>query len=316
MYGVDRQQANNITGNRQLAGNAEMRDIHPIDQELAARARLRRERIRQKIKKLDQLSVSFSEDDPRPISVFQLSNPTFDTTLPFPFVGFVLPRIFELIGGNEEDWFYMGREKFAELRDKFEHICNDPTRTTLIVYGTEGYGKSHLLAALVCYLAAKEVKVVYVPNCWSLWSNPELYIRAAMLFAWADDERKQQIIMRLDTLEEIGEFLEMQSEVVFVIDQLEALEKERYDTEYTVNRKIKLREWLQGLVARGKGILISSANYQSVLNRASRSDTEIMYVYGGLTRVSLRSSNSFVKGDASNCDLEGNGPVVGAEARG
>ena len=293
-----------------------MRDIYPIDQEFAARARLQRERIRQKIKKLDQLSVSFSEDDPRPISVFQLSNPTFDTTLPFPFVGYSLPPTFQLTGVNQENWIYMGREKFAELRDKFEHICDDPTRTALIVYGTIGYGKSHLLAALVCYLAAKEVKVVYVPNCWPFYRTPDLCMRAAMLFAWADDERKQQIILRLDTLEEIGEFLEVQSEVVFVIDQLEALEKQRCDCEYTVNKKIQLREWLQGLVARGKGILSSSANNQSILNSASRSDTEIMYVNGGLTRVSLRSNNSFVKGDASNCDLEGNGPVVGAEARG
>jgi len=96
----------------QQAGDAETSDtaskrprleIEDDDQlqELAANAR---RRIRQEIGKLDQPSISYSEDVvshpqdvvSRPHSVSQLSNPTFDTKLPFPFVGHVVPSRFHL----------------------------------------------------------------------------------------------------------------------------------------------------------------------------------------------------------------------------
>jgi len=38
-----------------------------------------------------------------------------------------------------------------------------------------------------------------------------------------------------------------------------------------------------------------------------------MNVYGGLTKVSPKSNNSFVKSDASNHDLDGNETLVEAE---
>jgi len=74
---------------------------------------------------------------PRPNSVIRLSNPAFTTRLPFPFVGYAVPERFDVdLGNDERHWFYMGREKFAELIDEFERICRDPRRTALIVYGT------------------------------------------------------------------------------------------------------------------------------------------------------------------------------------
>jgi hypothetical protein len=77
-------------------------------------------------------------------------------------------------------------------------------------------------------------------------------------------------------------------------------------------RKAELREWLQILVAGSKSVLSSSANNHSILNGAPRqSSSETMYVYGGLTRVSLMSNNSFVERDASNYDLAGDGMLVG-----
>jgi len=256
---------------------------------------------------------------PRSNSVIQLSNPTFTTRLPFPFVGYAVPERFDVdLGNDERRWFYMGREKFAELIDEFERICRDPRRTALIVYGTRGYGKSHLLAAIVCLLAARKVKVVYVPDCREFMKNPILYMRAAMLFAWADDESKQQTIMTLDTMEDMSKFLVKQSEhseVIFVIDQLNALEKERNDDKFTSKKKTDLRDWFQSLVMMTHAILSSSANNNSILNGVPRQGSyEIMRVYGGLTEVGLRNNNSFVKWDSSNYDLEGNEPLVEADA--
>jgi hypothetical protein len=209
----------------------------------------------------------------------------------------------------------MGREKFAKLIKDFERVRNDPRLSSLTVYGTSGYGKSHLLAALVCYLAAREEKVVYIPDCREFRRLPIPYIRAAILFAWADDKSAQQRIMALDTQKAIDQFFQNQKDVVFVVDQTNALENERGDNESTINKKDQLRDWLQGIQATGKAVLSSSANNHSILNEASRqSSNEVMDAYGGLTKVGLRSNNSVVKRDASNYNLERNEALVGAEA--
>lgn len=173
---------------------------------------------------------------------------------------------------------------------------SDTRLSTFIIYGTRGYGKSHLLAALVCYLAAQEEKVVYIPDCWEFMIQPVPYMIAAILFAWADDNSKQQMIMTLDTQEKIYQFFQRQKNVVFVVDQVNALQKEGNDNEYTANKKAWLYGWLQSLMAPHRAVLSSSANNCSILNEAPRqTSSEIMYVYGGLTRVSLRSNSSFVK---------------------
>jgi chromosomal replication initiation ATPase DnaA len=183
----------------------------------------------------------------------------------------------------------MGREKFADLIDEFKHIRGDSGYSALIVYGTRGYGKSHLLAALVCYFAARKENVVYIPDCREFLEDPVPYMRAAMLFAWTDDE-KQQNIMALKTEEDIYQFFRNQDDVIFVIDQLDALDKRKTDDEDTAKRKTYLRRWLTRFRASHKAILSSSANNQSMLNAPpDQSSEKMMYVLGGLTKVSLRS---------------------------
>ena len=232
-----------------------------------------------------------------PNYILHLSNPTFDTKLPFPFVGQIVPSRFQVNGkDNERDWFYMGREEFANLVKDFERIRSDPQRSALTIYGTRGYGKSHLLTALVCYLAAREEKVVYIPDCREFMRQPVPYIIAAILFAWADDKSEQLKIMALDTQEKINMFFQGKKDVVFVIDQTNALEEEKGDVQPTINKKAQLRDWLQGIQATGKAVLSSSANNHSILNGAlKQSSNEVMPVYGGLTKVGLRSNNLFVK---------------------
>jgi hypothetical protein len=215
----------------------------------------------------------------------------------------------------------VGREKFTTLVDEFKYFYNDVSRTHLIVYGTRGYGKSHLLAALVCLLAAGKTHVVYIPDCRELMKGQVKYMKAAMLFAWADDTSKQQAILMLDDLKAMDEFLEEQSaisNVVFVTDQLNALETEKDDSQKTINVKSELQQWLDGLLSpRIKGILSSSANNHKILGRSNRQDSyNIMYAYGGLTKVSNRSSNLFVNRDGSDYGLERIGVLVGAERKG
>jgi len=284
------------TASKKLRAESEASQL----QRLAASACRQRERIRQDIEKLDPLIVpslkNSKESKPTNI-VSQLSNPAYETKLPFPFVGDTNANRFEVDKESDEKyWRYMGREKFANLIDEFENIRRDPGYTVLHVYGTRGYGKSHLLAALVCVLAAWEVKVVYIPDCRELIRSPVSYVRAAMLFAWTGDESKQQNIMALENEEDIYRFFENQVDVIFVVDQLNALDIRKTDDRRTADKKADLYQWLDRCMACHKAILSSSANNHKFLNAVIKHPSQkMMYVYGGLTEVSLRSNNSFVK---------------------
>jgi len=87
------------------------------------------------------------------------------------------------------------------------------------------------------------------------------------LFAWAGDEKKQQEIMELNDEGEIYRFLRSERGVIFVIDQLNALEEKRDDDESIAAEKTRLRLWLNKLRARHKAVLSSSANNYSIHNR-------------------------------------------------
>lgn len=293
------------------------------DQELAESAHRQRVLIREKMKEHCQSSIDLPFEGVIPPADFvkRFSEPAFDVKLPFPLVNEIYPDRFKInLEDADRKWSYVGREKFTTLVDEFECLRKDGSKTRLIVYGTRGYGKSHLLAALVCLLAAGKTHVVYVPDCRSLMKRQVRYMKAAMLFAWADDTSKQQAILALDSLEAMAGFLEKQSktsDIVFVIDQLNALETEEDDDQDTTHEKSKLRQWLNGLLSlKKKGILSTSANNHKILGGSNRQDDyKIMYTYGGLTKVS-NSSNLFINRDDSDYDLERIGVLVGAERGG
>jgi hypothetical protein len=78
------------------------------------------------------------------------SDPTQLQMLPFPAVAFPPflspgPR-FTLDAQNR--FQYMGRTAFAALWHALKTTCGNE----IVVYGTEGYGKSFILAALACCL--------------------------------------------------------------------------------------------------------------------------------------------------------------------
>jgi Cdc6-like AAA superfamily ATPase len=241
-----RQPANNGVGNVEQAGLVKSSDIAPkrrhLDSEsegtkggllgLARCASKRRNHI---------LHINITRD--------QLSAPAFYIKLPFPFVGLVVPTRFEIDpGDNEDNWFFMGREKFAELLKMLEDVRKRRNLATLWVYGSKGYGKSHLLAALVCYLISRKERVVYIPDCRECLKDPVSYVRTAMLFAWGDDKIMQRAIMTLDTQEKIAKFFTERcshGDAIFVIDQLDALAELEEDGHAPREKKENIFNWLQ-----------------------------------------------------------------------
>jgi hypothetical protein len=256
---------------------------------------------------LSKVGISF------PYAAAQLSNPAFQTTLPFPFVGSAIPERFKTSTENGHDkWLYTGRERFAELLERFQEMQRRSDLTAFWVYGTQGYGKSHLLAALVCCLSAAEKRVVYIPDCRECLKSPIDYIQDAMLFAWANDSDMQRKVIKLDTREKISDFFKglPKKSITFVIDEMNALAVSSEDDVNAANKKGTLNDWLECCRSKHRAVLGCSANDQTYLKHSRQKGTEkTIHTYGGLTPVSLDN----VAGADILTDLDGNEAVVGEE---
>jgi hypothetical protein len=223
--------------------------------------------------------------DPLPGAVDKLSDPTFKRTFAFPFIGAVPERFkVDVKGGGY--WSYEGRTKFKELLEKLNTVRKSRAHTTAWLYGTQGYGKSHLLAALVCYLAAQDERVVYIPDCRTWLRDPVGYVRAAMLFAWADDTTAQEEIVTLNTEKDIEEFFDPGQKIIFVVDEINALKN---GSLREAKKRENLYDWLMRFTLSHKSVFSSSVNYTDFLEEFNRKGTNSMLrVYRGLNRVSYR----------------------------
>ncbi|KIX01145.1 uncharacterized protein Z518_10211 [Rhinocladiella mackenziei CBS 650.93] len=176
-----------------------------------------------------------------PGAVALLSDPKSVHVLPFPIVNMCTPARFAI--GKEKVWRYTGREIFPELLRELKFIRQEYTYTTLWVYGTRGYGKSYLLAALVCYLSALGEHVIYIPDCRAWLNDPIQIFRVALLFAFTD-EATQDEITKLDTMKKIGQFLDdmenRKRRIFFVFDQMNAICVKESDVEHVRLDKARL----------------------------------------------------------------------------
>jgi hypothetical protein len=264
---------------------------------VAKRAREQRELVVKKIITIDQDAARPSNAVVQPSgaavelsgAVAELSSPTFDIKLPFPFVGYVVPKRFKVEDGDERYWFYVGRERFTELLDLFQIVQQKRDPSALWVYGTNGYGKSHLLAAFVCYLVARKEQVIYIPDCRACINNPVAYVRAAMLFAWADDPTIQDEIITLNTWEMIHRFFKRHKKSIFIIDHMDVFEELDYGEYKDGGLKVETYRWLMLCQAGHPAVLSTSADYQTYLQQRIKESTEdTMHVYSGFTTVSLQ----------------------------
>ncbi|KIX09302.1 uncharacterized protein Z518_00381 [Rhinocladiella mackenziei CBS 650.93] len=214
--------------------------------QLAAEANKRRKAIKDMITQMNDSSGQHSNFvDPLPEAIDKLSDPTSNYTFDFPYIG-TMPERFKEPGIAKGKWLYMGRRIFKSL---LRRINNTQERYWL--RGTQDLGRPHLLAALVCYLAAQNERVVYLPDCQALFDDPVPYVRTAMLFAWANDFTTQKTIMGLHTQDQIRIFLKSQKDVIFVVDQMNALESSGFGDGETARQ---LRRWVIGFTFSNKAI--------------------------------------------------------------
>jgi ATPase involved in DNA replication initiation len=157
----------------------------------------------------------------------KFSNPQEYTQLPFPSTLFI-PTRFD--GAKGKDFHFMGREIFRRLLNAVKKLEIGRSYNELWLYGTKGYGKSHLLAALTCYLLFLKRRVVFIPDASETVRNWVSTVRKALLFAWANNREVVHEIMMLDNPQAIIGFLEANlrdehgQKVILIVDQMNVLE--------------------------------------------------------------------------------------------
>jgi DNA replication protein DnaC len=197
---------------------------------------------------------------------------------------------------NKQKWPYAGRIMFRKLIEELKMVREGYTYTTVWLYGTQGYGKSHLLAVLACYLLAQDERVIYIPDCREWLRNPIGDIKKAMLFAWADEITTQEEIETLRTEVEIEDFLMRQSNVLFIVDQLNAL-TESNGSNAEILRRGQLYSWLMRFTSDHIAVFSSFVNYEEFVDKSKKqTSNRVVPVYGGLERVSHRTQNYVIIG--------------------
>jgi energy-coupling factor transporter ATP-binding protein EcfA2 len=216
------------------------------------------------------------------------ADPSRAVSLPFPSTNEVPPR-FNLSGDGL--FSYIGREMFTIVWETWLKIKADTRhRQAIYVYGTNGYGKSHILAALACLLIRKKEKVVYLPDCRAMLQEPLEYLRNALLFAFANSSFSdhRDWICECEDIESLAQFCRRyKGRLCFIIDQLNALDPEpKGEDDIPDHRKFRLNELLRRISAGHVLITSASANHKSAKHMASQ-DTgdQKIPLLGGMTMV-------------------------------
>lgn len=193
---------------------------------------------------------------------------------------------------DDATFTYMGREGFAQVLAEIGKL-RKYGYTRLYVYGTIGYGKSHILAAMTCLLVQQGKRVVYLPDCRAMIADFLKYIKSGFLLAFGDSESHQLGIQSFGSVDEIKAFCELivvrdKIRLYFIVDQMNAFDTEGTNKDDVSNDvKSRIRTSLSEIMFEHFVIESASANYQSAMymqqKQLSKSKLSLM---GGLTKVS------------------------------
>jgi hypothetical protein len=160
-------------------------------------------------------------------------------------------------------------------------------KKALYVYGTMGYGKSHILAALACLLIRRGHRVVYFPDCRAACDSWFHYLRRALLFAFRDNETQQKI-MECGDAEQLLRICESFPDPLYIIyDQKNALDPEDPgEDEVSEDAKQAVRLALPRISFNRISITSASANYRSAMAMSRKQDGKRkIALLGGMTEV-------------------------------
>ncbi|CAG8650115.1 10098_t:CDS:2, partial [Diversispora eburnea] len=133
------------------------------------------------------------------------SDPKNFLLLPFPYPGEVKPV--DRFAINDDGFFtFMGRKKFSDVLSEIITLKAGTGYMKMFIYGTVGYGKSHILTAIACFLLRSGKRVVYLPDCRELAVDPIKYVKSALFLTYVNDDAKINEINTFKSFDQIIEF--------------------------------------------------------------------------------------------------------------
>ncbi|KAF8535742.1 hypothetical protein BDD12DRAFT_912599 [Trichophaea hybrida] len=214
-------------------------------------------------------------------------------TMYLPFLGPSDHMSSRFIYNSDNEFRFRGREPFKKLAELALSLEPAKGRQFLFLHGTLGVGKSHLMAALACYLTRRGKRVVFLPDCLALLKSPLPGVREALTIAFSDEPLLVDEIFEArtkDDLEDLCAKISTEHTLYFLIDQANALDT-MPEGEDRVNqsRKDFVKDLLNTLASKSIKIESSSANYKHGLNYRHREVNETrMTMYHGLQPEEMR----------------------------
>ena len=214
------------------------------------------------------------------------SDPSTFVELPFPSPLPAPTRRFQTSKRDGVPHFrYMGRTKFAELKNYTKGEAFVDGTEDIYLYGSSGSGKSHILAALVFQLIREGKRVLYVPDCRDLLSNFHKTIQAALLCAFYDDAESLAAITSASSVDDLFKFWNDHTDRYLVVDQLNVLEVDP-DSDSLKATKEGIYRQLNEMRFAHRYIYSASANEKA--NRdvdLKQAPIKVFSMYGGMDEV-------------------------------
>ena len=139
---------------------------------------------------------------------------------------------FVLMGDVARSFEYFGRESYAQLIQIINQaLLSRSWPTPILVYGTPGNGKSHLLAALACALIRRRLdgkmshRVIFIHDCALLEDNFVETVHSACRLAFFDDPQALSALQLCDTVADLQRFTSRhRGHCVLIADQKNAID--------------------------------------------------------------------------------------------
>ncbi|PKK57888.1 hypothetical protein RhiirC2_763739, partial [Rhizophagus irregularis] len=175
----------------------------------------------------------------------------------------------------------MGRTKFEQVLEDINKL-RPRSYMKLFIYGTVGYGKSHILTAIACFLFRTRRRVVFLPDCRQLAVDPVEYIKLALFLTYENDDVKISEINACEDFCQIIKFCKsLEEKLYFIVDQMNALD-EGDNTGISLEKKRQIRENLDKMVDNHFYIMSSSANNKTMLHLMAKQTGELkIKLFGG-----------------------------------
>ncbi|KAF0541712.1 hypothetical protein F8M41_005199 [Gigaspora margarita] len=208
------------------------------------------------------------------------SSPKNFLSLPFPYPGSNIPV--DRFAINEDGFFaFMGRKKFINVLNEINTLKARTGYIEMFIYGTVGYGKSHILAAIACFLLRNGRRVVYLPDCRKLAVDPVEYIKSALFLTYVDDDTKTNEINACESFDQIIKFCRSLDALYFIVDQMNALD-DCNNTGINLVQKRNIKENVDKLCWDHFYIKSFSTNNHAVLYlKQKQTNEKKIILYGG-----------------------------------